>query len=77
MAGQIASTIGAVMILVGYVFLQTGRFKETSLPYLHLNFVGGSLLFYAALLTRQAGFILLEGAWVVVTLFAYFRRRKT
>ena len=76
MVGQVVSTLGAVMILLGYFCLQTGRLKETALPYLHLNLAGGALLFYVSVLTGQIGFILLEGAWVLVTIFAYFRRRR-
>ncbi len=77
MMTQIASTAGAIMILLGYFCLQTGRLKETAFSYLHLNFVGGSLLFYAAIVSGQIGFIVLEGAWVLLTIIGYFRRARS
>ena len=69
---QIASTLGALMILVAYAGQQNGWMKEKSVIYLVLNFLGGSLLLYAALVTRQIGFILLEGSWVLVTLRSFW-----
>ena len=68
--------VGALCILLAYAGLQTGRVKEQSLTYLHFNFAGGGLLFYASIVTGQIGFIILEGTWVVLTLLGYFRRLK-
>ncbi len=76
MLSQIASTLGALLILIGYVGLQMGRVKEQDMPYLHLNFLGGFLLLVAALVTGQVGFIILEGSWVGITLFGYYKKLR-
>lgn len=76
MVSQIASTLGALLILVGYVGLQMGKFKEKDLSYLHLNFLGGFLLLVAALITGQVGFIILEGSWVGITLYGYYGKLR-
>lgn len=74
---QAASTGGAILILLGYFGLHTRRLSDHSLLYLHLNLWGGSLLLFAAVFTGQVGFILLEGAWVALTLYGFYRRPKS
>ena len=69
-ASQIASTVGAVLILVGYLGLQTKRLKEVSFVYLNLNFWGGALLLFAAIVTGQAGFILFCSGLIRGALFS-------
>ena len=76
MFSQIASTLGAFMVLTAYYCLQTKRLRETDLNYLHLNFLGGILLFIASYVTGQVGLILLEGTWVAVTVYGYIRRSR-
>ncbi|OGW81334.1 MAG: hypothetical protein A2Z83_05260 [Omnitrophica bacterium GWA2_52_8] len=71
---QIASFCGAVFILAGYFGLQAGKFSEFNLVYLGLNFTGASMLLFSAWYTGQIGFILLEGAWVLVTVFGFLKR---
>ena len=76
LASQIASTAGAILILTGYFGLQTSKLKEDSGRYLLFNFVGGSLLFFASLVTGQIGFILLEGMWVAVTVLGWVKKLR-
>ena len=71
---QIASTLGAILILIAYFGLQLSRLKESSNFYLICNFAGASLLFFAAVVTRQVGFILLEGMWVAVTVYGWVKK---
>lgn len=73
-AVQSVSTLGAIFILLAYVGLHLGKLVETSALYLSLNLAGALLLLIAALTTFQIGFILLEGAWVGITLYGFFRR---
>lgn len=73
-ASQIASTVGAILILIAYFGLQLSRLKESSNLYLVFNFVGASLLFFAAVVTQQVGFILLEGMWVAVTVYGWTKK---
>ena len=74
MLNQIASFLGACLVLAGYFGLQLKRFRETDFFYLHLNGLGAFLLLLSALTTGQFGFVLLEGTWLGVTLYGYVRR---
>lgn len=73
---QIASLVGAVLILVAYVAHQLGRMRPNSDLYNVLNLAGSALLAYVAIVGRQAGFILLEGVWTVISLYALWRARR-
>jgi hypothetical protein len=69
---------GALLILVAYGLAQLGRMDQRSLSYLLLNLVGSAILGYLAAAGRQWGFLLLEGAWALISLWgiaARLRRR--
>ncbi len=72
---QIASVVGALMVLGAYAGLQTGRLPRESVAFCALNFVGSALLTWVAVVDRRAGFILLEGMWAILSLVPLFRRR--
>jgi len=60
--------IGSVFILVAYFQLQRGRLARESQLFNAMNFVGSCLLTVTAVANRQYGFILLEGAWALLSL---------
>lgn len=62
--------VGALLILAGFVGSQAGRLDERAWPYLLLNLVGSGILAALAYVGGRWGFLLLEGAWFVVTLLA-------
>ena len=72
---QLASIVGALMVLGGYAGLQTGRLPRESVAFCLLNFVGSALLTWVAVVDRRIGFILLEGLWAILSLIPLFRRR--
>ena len=72
---QLASLVGAVMVLGGYAALQTGRLARDSAAFCLLNFVGSALLTWVAVADRRVGFILLEGLWAILSLIPLIRRR--
>lgn len=75
---QVVQVIGAILILVGYVLVQSNRWSPHSRANLAVNFLGSASLAVLALLGRQWGFLLLEGVWAVVSangLRVSFRRR--
>lgn len=65
---QIISLVGAVLVLSGYVALQRRWLSGDDRLFNLLNFVGAGLLTWVAVVDRRVGFILLEGAWALLSL---------
>ena len=77
---QIVSVAGAVVILAAYAALQQGWLRPRSRTYSVLNFVGAGLLFWVAVVDQRMGFILVEGAWALLSVPGMIRgepRRST
>jgi hypothetical protein len=64
---QLLSIFGAVVILFAYGAAQLKKLRTESALYQLLNFIGGAALCGAAVAARQSGFILLEGAWTILS----------
>lgn len=73
---QLVSLLGAALILSAYVALQRGRLPRESRAYNALNLVGSVLLTYAAIRDWNLGFIILEGAWALLSLPGTIRPRS-
>ncbi len=73
MMTQAISLVGAVLILLAFTLLQTRKVPSESYAYQLMNFGGGAALFYVAVVEYQIGFILLEGAWAVLSLVGIVR----
>lgn len=70
---QVFSLLGALAILAAFAGSQLRWMSAHSLPYLLLNVGGAGVLSIVAWLERQWGFLLLEGVWTLVSLFALLR----
>jgi len=66
---QILSLTGAILILIAYTANQMDRLALLTLRYQILNFVGGAALFVTAIFETQYGFMLMEGAWTIISFF--------
>ena len=66
---QLVQIVGAVLILVAYGAAQIERLDPQSHLYLGLNLVGSAILGVLAATTAQWGFLLLEGAWALISLW--------
>jgi hypothetical protein len=65
---QLISVMGALAILGAYAASQFGLADTSKLSYQVANFLGSAVLTVAAVIDRQLGIILLEGAWALVSL---------
>lgn len=70
MALQAISVVGALAILAAYAANQFGWTDTSNLPYQVANLVGSGILVVVAVIEVQWGFILLEGAWAAISLWA-------
>ncbi len=73
---QVISLLGAILVLSGYVALQRGWLAGDDRLFNLLNFVGAGLLTWVAVVDRRIGFIILEGAWALLSLPGAIRRRR-
>ena len=71
---QVIQILGALLILAGFWAGQAGRLQVDSYPYLMVNLVGSALLFATALIETQWGFVILEGAWALISAWGLRRR---
>ena len=72
---QIISLLGSIQILAAYIGVQTGKLESHQRLYSLLNFFGSAILTYVGIVENNYGFILLEGVWALVSLWALFRPR--
>ena len=77
---QVLSIVGALAVLAAFAADQLGWISPQRLPYALANFVGAALLTVVAVVDQQVGFIVLQGAWTLISLFgaaAIVRERRS
>jgi len=72
---QALSLVGAACILIGYVGHQLEWIRSDGIFYNVINAVGAGILAWVALHPFKIGFVILEFAWVFVSLYALWRGR--
>jgi hypothetical protein len=73
MAAQLLQIAGSLLILIPFGLAQAGRLNARSPLSLALNLAGSAVLAADAARGPQWGFLLLEGAWAVVSLTGLVR----
>ena len=76
LARQIASFVGALLILVAYAGHQMKWMDPRKTGYNVLNAVGSVILAYIAFHPFQIGFVVLEAAWTLISVYALVRQRE-
>ena len=71
---QLIQIVGALLNMGAFALLHFEIAPSSALRYLIPNWVGSVLLVVSAYVDRQWGFLMLEGAWVVVTGYAIAAR---
>jgi hypothetical protein len=72
---QLISFVGALFILIAYVGHQMEWINARRPAYNILNGVGSAILWWIALHPFQIGFLVLEGVWTIISVWALFRTR--
>ena len=72
---QLVSVLGSLLVLAAYVATQFGWLSTKGPSFAFANIVGSGILAVVAALEAQWGFLLLEGAWALVSLLALMRQR--
>ena len=66
---QAISILGALAIIIAYAANQFGWTDASNLRYQLANLVGSGMLTVVAVIEVQLGFILLEGAWALMSMW--------
>jgi O-antigen/teichoic acid export membrane protein len=69
---DITGASGVFLILLAYFLLITKRLHKESMIYLLMNTVGAGLACIASILLHYWPFIILEGAWTVVSVYGIY-----
>ncbi len=69
--------IGVFQILLAYILNVSGKLKKEDLRFILLNLIGAAMACFASILLEYLPFILLEGAWAIVSLASLLKYKKT
>lgn len=70
LARQLASFLGALLVLIAYVGHQLHWIDPRKPAYNLMNAAGSAILAYIAFHPFQVGFVVLEVTWVLISLYA-------
>ncbi len=71
--------IGVTILLLAFFLNLRNVLSKDSLAYLSLNLIGAGIACYASVLLNYWPFIILEGAWTLVSAYGlinYFQQKK-
>jgi hypothetical protein len=74
---QLASFVGAMLILFAYAGHQMKWMDSRKASYNILNAIGSGILAYIAFHPFQIGFVVLETVWALISIYALLRGTKT
>lgn len=71
---DVIQIVGSLLVLAAFASALLGRLSQSSYPYLIANAVGSAVLTGTAVISVEWGFILLEGAWALVSVYSIVRK---
>ena len=74
--GQLVQLAGALLILAAFVLAQAGFLDQRSYRYLVANIAGAAVLAFDAWIEGQLGFLVLEAAWALVSVWSLGARLR-
>ena len=69
-------SIGVTILLLAFFFNLTGRLTKDSISYILMNVIGAGAACAASILLKYLPFIILEGAWTLVSLISLMKHTK-
>jgi len=75
-SSDIIGSVGVFILLLAFVLNLLDRLSGKNIIYILMNIIGGGLACFASYLIHYIPFVILEGVWTVVSLFAllsYFK----
>lgn len=76
MYNDIVGTLGVGLILLAYFLNITKLIQHDDKLYFVMNIIGAALACYASLLISYWPFVILEGTWVLVSLYGLMKNMK-
>ena len=76
---DLIGSLGVTLLLVAFLLNLRGILSRDGLPYILLNIIGAGLACLASWLIHYIPFVVLEGTWTLVSLFAllnYFKKKS-
>ena len=70
-------TLGVFQILLAYFLNITGKVSIKQLSFILLNLIGAGMACLASILLNYWPFIILEGIWTLVSIYALMTYKKT
>ncbi len=69
-------TFGVSILLLAYLLLLVKAVSVSSRIYIWMNIIGAGLSTLASVFLKYVPFIILEGAWMLVSIVALFQKKK-
>jgi hypothetical protein len=73
---NIINSSGVSLILLAFLLLTLNRLKPEDKTYNMLNLAGAALAGYGSYLINAIPFVILEGVWALVAIYALIKNRK-
>lgn len=65
---DMVGVVGATLVLIGFILVQTHRLRDEDIRYDLLNALGSALLLWYAYLLSSYPFMILNSVWLLVSL---------